>query len=1334
MDKKILEGLNKQQRDAVTHKEGPLLIIAGAGTGKTAVITRRIAWLLSKGLCKTDEILALTFTDKAAHQMLERVDILVPYGYTDIWISTFHAFGDKLLRENALVAGINPDFKVLTRPEAAVFFREHLFEFHLSCYRPLADPTRFIEAMISLFNRAKDEDLSAQEYIDFAQGLLIKAKEDPEDSSLQEEAAQQMELAVAYAKYQELLVKEGLVDFGNQFYQALRLLREHPLVLKKYQKQFKYILVDEFQDTNFAQFQIVKLLAGDKGNITVVADDDQCLPKGSPIDTPKGIKKIEKIKAGDSVFTAVGKGHIGVSNVERVFKRNKKARLITFNTEKGNKITVTSEHKMFCFVPVRPVGKREKIYYVYLMWREGLGWRLGVTDDLAVRLKLERSADKIVGLRSFKTVQEAQYFETYLSLKYGIPTVCFQKRKGVRIVDNWLKKLYKEFNTEERARKLAEDLDVDLNYHHYCLAGVVRGEKIRIKINFYICDRKYVSKAGKNRILINPSIMHRVILETSDPGALAKLKRTGFILKRTKKGFRVNYITADIAKAEKFACMLKDITGGILEYKFTLGKVNVVNSPALVMPASNVLIGHYLPIRRGNSIIYDRIVSIKQRYGNQILYDLEIGRTHNFIANGVVVHNCIYRWRGAAYSNVLNFIESFPEAKKVSLIKNYRSAQNILESAYRLIQYNNPERFEVKAGIDKKLVAESKKQGRIRQMFFDTNSAEADWVASQIKEEVLRSDFKYRDFAILVRSNSDARPFLQAMNMQDIPWQFSGNQGLYSREEVKLCISFLRVVANFSDSLNLYYLASSEVYRLDLRDLTLCMHYAKRRNRSLYSVFTDLESIEELKELKDDSRKNIERILSDLGKFLEISRRETSGRLLYTFLTETGYLKGLTSEQNLENEAKIQNLARFFGMVRDFELVAREDRVINFVAYLNLMIDAGDDPPTVEADIDSDAVNVLTIHKAKGLEFRSVFMVSLVSGRFPVSRRGQALELPEKLIKEILLEGDFHLQEERRLFYVGMTRSKDALCFTSAADYGGKRLRRISQFVKEALGEKEADREKIKADAIQAIERFAPVSESKKSVKANIPDSQVINLSYYQIDDYLTCPLKYKYVNILRVPIMEHHTVIYGRAMHDAVCKFFQYRIAKKEMELGQLLEIFKRSFDPQGFLDHRHQQERFRIGKEALGNFYEKEKKDPSHPKSVEEEFAFKFENNRIAGRFDRIDLEGDQAVIIDFKTSGISRQNDADKRTKESKQMLLYALAYKNIFGKLPIRGELYFLESGITGSIAFKEKDLEKITSKIKEVSAGIRQQEFSAHPAYMACSYCAYNQVCPHAAVK
>jgi len=968
MNDKILDSLNEEQLNAVTHREGPLLIIAGAGTGKTRVISRRISWLISEGLAKTDEILALTFTDKAAKEMQERVDILLPYGYTDIWISTFHAFGDKLLRENALIAGFNPDFKVLTQAESAVFFREHLFEFNLSYFRPLADPTRFIEAMISFFSRAKDEDISPEEYFRYAQEFAVKAKGDKDDAALQEESLLQMEVALAYIKYQELLSRESLLDFGNQFYMALELLRKHPAVLKRYQGQFKYILVDEFQDTNFAQFQIIKILAAQYKNVTVVADDDQC----------------------------------------------------------------------------------------------------------------------------------------------------------------------------------------------------------------------------------------------------------------------------------------------------------------------------------------------------------------------------IYRWRGAAYSNILNFDKEFPNAKKISLIQNYRSTQPILDAAYRLIQNNNPERFEVKANINKRLLGVAKEGKLPCHLHFDTLSTEADNVAKIIKDKVAGKGFSYRDFAILVRSNSDAESFLQALNMQNIPWQFSGNQGLYAREEVRLCINFLRVIANPFDSLSLYYLSSCEIYPIKLSDLSLCSHYARRRNKSLYSVFMEIGSIEELEAISLESKERISILLSDIDKYLNISRRETTGRLLYAFLSDSGYLKRLTGKQSLENESKIQNLAKFFNHVRDFELVAKEDRVMVFVNYLNLLIEAGDDPPTVEADLDSDAVNVLTIHKAKGLEFRVVFLVSLVQGRFPWPRRSGGIELPDLLIKEVLPTGDFHIQEERRLFYVGMTRAKEELYLTSAEDYGGKRLRRVSQFVLEALGKEAKDKDKKKVSAMEVIERFAPRKESVKT--REVTQAKPVALYYYQIDDYKTCPLKYKYVNILRVPIMEHHTVIYGRAMHDAVSKYYQYKISGRKMSLADILNAFRGSFDPQGFIDLNHQKERLCVGEAALTRFFKDEQRRKVNPKFIEEPFNFKFNDIKITGRFDRVDEDPEGAVIMDFKTSEIRHQKDADKRVKASSQLRLYSLAYQRIFGRLPKRVALYFLESGIIGSREISEEDLDEIKEDIVEVAQGIRNEDFRATPAYMACAYCAYNQICPSAKMR
>ncbi|MDD5005337.1 MAG: ATP-dependent DNA helicase [Candidatus Omnitrophica bacterium] len=962
----ILKGVNKEQAEAITYQDGPLLIIAGAGTGKTTVISRRIAWLVGSGLAKMDEILALTFTDKAAGEMTERVDILLPYGYTDVWISTFHAFGDRVLRESALELGLNPDFQVLTKPEAAIFFKEHLFEFPLKIYRPLSNPTKFIDTILVLFSRLRDEDISPKEYLDYAKKLGDKAKDEAEI----ENAKKHLEVALTYEKYTELLDKEGKVDFANQFYLALKILRAHPSILKRYQNQFKYILVDEFQDTNYAQFQLLKLLAAGHKNISVVSDDDQC----------------------------------------------------------------------------------------------------------------------------------------------------------------------------------------------------------------------------------------------------------------------------------------------------------------------------------------------------------------------------IFRFRGAAYSNILNFIKEYPKAKQISLIQNYRSTQVILDTAYTLIQNNNPERFEVKAGINKKLIGISPKGKKVEHLHYGTVSDEADGVAEIIQGKVKKGEYEYGDFAVLVRSNNDADPFLRSLNMKGIPWRFSGNQGLYSREEVRMCISFLRVINNLNDSINLYYLASSEIYKIPLDDLSFCMHYSKRTNYSLYFVFKSIETIKELECVTDKSRKIIHRIVKDLEDYLEYSRISTTGRLLYKFLTDSNYLKNLVKEETLGSEQKIENLAKFFDMVRKFEYVAREDRLIYFINHLDMLIDAGDDPATAEADFDESAVNVLTIHKAKGLEFPVVFLVSLVKGKFPWPKRGQAISFPEELIKDIPPVGDFHIQEERRLFYVGMTRAKKELYFTSAADYGTTRMREISTFIFEALGISKENIKALKSSAKEAIERFSPVKESAQSKKKEIPADEILDLSAYKLDDYLTCPLKYKYVHILRIPILEHHTVLYGSAIHEAVENYYKHKMLKEKVSLEQVVSWFEDTLRPHGFLTMEHFKERLEHGKKMLEEFYKREEKLNIIPDFIEKEFSFMVDNNRIKGRWDRIDTQDGEAVIVDFKSSSVDSQKEADKKAKDNQQLSVYALAYKETQGKLPKRVELYFVESGIVGCAEKDDDDFDKLHSNIETVSQGIRKQDFKPKPNYNACSNCAFNQICPHTAYK
>ncbi len=273
----IPDTINPEQAKAVKHAGGPLLIVAGAGTGKTTVVTERLAHLImSKGV-PSDNILALTFTDKAAEEMRDRVQRILPFGYLDLWVMTFHALGQRLLQAHALDVGLPNDFKLVSQTDQWLLIREHLDAFDLDYYRPLGNPSKFITALVKHFSRLKDEDISPQEYLKYAKSLSrgMKTKSDDERS----EAARIMELAKAYATYNQLLLDTGALDFGDLILSTLRLLRERPAILKKYQKQFQHILVDEFQDTNWAQYELIKRLAAPRNNLTVVGDDDQSIYK-----------------------------------------------------------------------------------------------------------------------------------------------------------------------------------------------------------------------------------------------------------------------------------------------------------------------------------------------------------------------------------------------------------------------------------------------------------------------------------------------------------------------------------------------------------------------------------------------------------------------------------------------------------------------------------------------------------------------------------------------------------------------------------------------------------------------------------------------------------------------------------------------------------------------------------------------------------------------------------------------------------------------------------------------------------------------------------------------
>lgn len=1029
----LLAGLNRDQSRAVTHGDGPLLIVAGAGTGKTEVVTRRIAWLIAHRKVRPSEILALTFTDKAADEMNLRVDQLVPYGYTDTAISTFHAFGDRLVREYALELGLPLDVRVLTQAEVVVFLREHLFALGLDRYRPLGDPTRFLRALAGHFSRCKDEDVSPARYLEHAERRIAeaakaaaaclaagdRATEAEREAALAaaDEAARTLELARAFGHYQGLLGRAGYLDFGDQVSLALRLLRDSTAVRRRVQARFRYILVDEFQDTNRSQFELVALLAQGHGNITVVGDDDQS----------------------------------------------------------------------------------------------------------------------------------------------------------------------------------------------------------------------------------------------------------------------------------------------------------------------------------------------------------------------------IYRFRGAAISNILGFQARYPRARLVVLRRNYRSRAPILDAAYRLIRHNDPDRLEVRAGIVKRLRSERPVAGAspVRSEAFATGADEADWIATEIGRRIATGAAP-RDHAVLVRTNAGADPIVRAFNVAGIPWRFSGTSGLYARPEIRLLLAALRTIADLGASPDLYALAASEVYGLGGEDLTTIVNSARRRNRTIWEVIEELTRQPGLLRLAPATRPVLERLVADLRRWTDLAHERPTGEVLYVFLRESGLLARWSAPDASTAEESLRNVARFFELIRDHGELAADPRPAFLVPHLAALLEAGDDPATVDLDPDADAVAVLTVHKAKGLEFATVFMAGLVAGRFPTSGRRDPLPVPDELFDEVALVGEPELQEERRLFYVAMTRARDELILCHAGDYGGARARRVSPFVLEALDRPSVGIPVSAGAATPApLERLAafravvPPSEG-----ARAPVTEPLMLSFGAIDAYLTCPAKYRYGHVLRIPVAPHHALVYGAAMHTAVQEFHRRHARGEIMSDEALAASFEAACSSEGFLTREHEEARLAAGRAALRRFREDQLKPGAViPTYVEREFAFSLGGDRIRGRWDRVDIEPveddplvapappvggagtttgegrggsgvevlpdvvedtlpllprERVTITDYKSSDVRDPAVARQRARDSLQLAIYALAYQAQTGRLPDAVQLWFLDSGVVGRAELDPKRIAKARGRIAQASEGIRARDFTARPDPLACGYCPFRDICPSSA--
>jgi DNA helicase-2/ATP-dependent DNA helicase PcrA len=986
----LLQGLNDAQLKAVTHGQGPLLIVAGAGTGKTMALTRRYVHLLDSSPAPSperlvpkltpDNILALTFTEKAAGEMEDRILQLLPNGTYDFWISTFHGFCQRILEKYGLEIGLPTHFKLLNETDAWLLLKRRLDELPLDYYRPLGNPVKFLAELLKHFSRAKDEGISPERYLEFAESAAL----DGDAEFVSGERKRLKELADCYFAYRRILREEGALDFGDLIVETLRLLRERPRVLKELQAQFRYVMVDEFQDTNWAQYELIKLVAGEAKNLTVVGDDDQS----------------------------------------------------------------------------------------------------------------------------------------------------------------------------------------------------------------------------------------------------------------------------------------------------------------------------------------------------------------------------IYKFRGASLANILQFRDDFPDAVTVMLTQNYRSHQEILDTAYRSIEQNNPNRLEVRladTGLSKKLLSARGEGGLADVMWFKTLEDEAEGVAARIQE--LKSndpDLTWNDIAILSRSNDGAEPFIRALEIHGIPFRFYALRGLYAKPVIVDLTAMFSLLDGYRESSAVWRVMTAPCYMFPPRDISAFIQHANRKGISLWETLRQAGAVPGIEE---DAVRRASRLVAHVENLALDARRERPLKVFQLLLEKTEYLADIMKLPERDKVDAIGLLNGFANRIKRYEQTTLAPTLRGFMEELKTEIESGEEG-ALHADPDEgpELVKVLTVHASKGLEFKHVFIVSMVDQRFPTRPRGESIPLPDGLVNERLPEGDAHLEEERRLFYVAVTRAKDSVTLTGAEDYGGARKKKPSVFLSEA-GFCVSSEQARASSEILALVPPPPLQEDEEAAEREVFELKR-RFSFTQLAAFRSCPLQYKFAHVYRIPILGSYHKSFGNSIHHALKQILELHLergkavqadlfsaptgglpANEGFRVGEdeALRIFEENWIDEWYPDRARHDEYRQEGKDAVRRTVRGWIEEPPPIAFIEQPFDWRLGDHSLKGSVDRIDtLPQGGYAIYDYKTSEPKASEDLAKENKE--QLWIYQLAMED--KGLDVRKLAYsFVRSGEEAKVDILQGEKrDAFREEVQNRMRAILASRFEANASPFVCKYCDFKNIC------
>jgi len=689
----------------------------------------------------------------------------------------------------------------------------------------------------------------------------------------------------------------------------------------------------------------------------------------------------------------------------------------------------------------------------------------------------------------------------------------------------------------------------------------------------------------------------------------------------------------------------------------------------------------------------------------------------------------IYRFRGASFGSFTIFLNRFAAGSPSGrdgllrpLTLNYRSAGRILRVAGQAIRHN-----EKPNNIPEYPLTAVREDGeKVRIVTHASNEDEAQWVASEL-ERLHRAGAKWRSFAVLYRGHAHRDKLVEVLKARKIPFVIK-NLSILSHRLVRDVIAYLRLIDQPSNDVACARVLAMPAWGLDASDLVrLTERTAKSKGASLWDTVQSAQN--------DLPFSGGGRHLGTLVELITELRKKAYSLMAVELFEDLDIVLQIRPTISREDRKYFDRLSQF---VREWQPKSETQRLKEFVEYLDYFEQAGG---TINLEQEpGDAVQLMTVHAAKGLEFDNVYVLRLIQRGFPAGERPRVLEFPAELIKEEQPQGSFHIQEERRLFYVAVTRARHRLTLNTVENKRSK----PSPFLDDILMDAQIKRRDIEQIAPTPANGSAAAPEppllfdlpkndarigsqiSEWAVSYRPPVAEPLQLSPSGIDTLDSCPQKYLFSRAWGLRGGPAAAMSFGSVMHNTI-KYFIGELAKKRaLPFEEVEKKFELEWTSAGFEDDYQEQEYKKDGLAQLRAFHTTTLASPPDVIAQEKPFELPMENNIIlTGRMDQVNrLAPGEEEIVDYKTG---RPRNEDKAKKDL-QLSVYALAAHEMFDWNPLRLTFYNLQTNETASASRDDKKLNKVRAEIQEAAADIRAGNFPAKPGY-SCKYCDYESICP-----